>query len=317
MTYKLTFNATSVNQNNLVKCLDPSLRAFYLNEELGLLNLIGKYRDSLGEKEIIFCTLKTEGELIASCILIESKLSLNGLKLPVFFLTQVVTEEKFRMMGYLNLLLQKVEVLSRQKKINILLVIARRAVTDLYWKFDFKGFSHFPEYNSKLTNNLTSINSFKIANFEDLEMLTKAYLRGVSNSNCKVIRSKLFWQSIIKNQTESTYKVLIPKDKQNRNYLILEDGVLIEASSGGGHQNLVDLFGTTESLLNKIKLDSFHPISNYLPSDKWQYTERFEPREGHLYKLLDTLPKVVETYFTEISKEFGNTRLEISPLDQW
>ena len=116
MTYKLTFNATRVNQNNLVKCLDPSLRAFYLNEELGLLNLIGKYRDSLGEKEITFCTLETEKELIASCILIESRLNLNGLKLPIFFLTQVVTEEKFRMMGYFNLLLQKVEELSRQKK---------------------------------------------------------------------------------------------------------------------------------------------------------------------------------------------------------
>ena len=317
MTYKLTFNATRVNQNNLVKCLDPSLRAFYLNEELGLLNLIGKYRDSLGEKEITFCTLETEKELIASCILIESRLNLNGLKLPFFFLTQVVTEEKFRMMGYFNLLLQKVEELSRQKKINILLVIARRAVTDLYWKFDFKGFSHFPEYNLKSTNDLISINSFKIASFEDLEMLTNVYLRSIENSNCKVMRSKLFWQSIIKNQTELTYKVLIPKDKQNRNYIILQDGVLIEASSGGEHQNLIDFFVATESLLKQIKLDSFHQISNYLPSDKWQYTERFEPREGHLYKLLDTLPKVAETFFEEISKEFGDVRLEISPLDQW
>ena len=86
--------------------------------------------------------------------MIESHLNINGINLPVFFLTQVITEEKFRKMGYFSLLLEKVEELSRQKQVNILLVIARRAVSDLYWKFGFKGFSHFPEYNSKLTKKL-------------------------------------------------------------------------------------------------------------------------------------------------------------------
>lgn len=317
MTNKIIFNVTRVDQTNLVNCLKPSLSAFYLNKELSLLNLVRKYSDSLGEKEILFCTLETEKELIASCMLIRSNLNLNGLNIPIFFLTQVVTEEKFRRMGYFGLLLQKVEALTRQKKVDILIVIARRAVTDLYWKFNFKGFSHFPEYNLKSTVELPSINSFRTANLEDLEMLRDAHSRSINNSNCRIIRSKLFWQSIIKNQSEVTCEVLIPIDKRNRNYVILQNGALVEASSGGDHQNSDTFFVETESLLKPIKLDRSHPISSCLLSDKWQYKERFEPKEGHLYKLLGTLPKVAKIFFEEITNEFGNERLEISPLDQW
>ena len=90
-----------------------------------------------------------------------------------------------------------------------------------------------------------------------------------------------------------------------------------KASSGGDHQNSNNFFVETESLLKPIKLDRSHPISSCLLSDKWQYKERFEPKEGHLYKLLGTLPKVAKIFFEEITNEFGNERLEISPLDQW
>jgi hypothetical protein len=94
----------------------------------------------------------------------------------------------------------------------------------------------------------------------------------------------------------------------------VQNGVLIEASSWEDSQNL---FVKIESLLTQIKLDSLHPISKCLDTDKWKYSERFEPKEGHLYKLLNTLPRSVEIFFDEIAKEFGKARLEISPLDQW
>jgi len=317
VTHKISFNSIRVDQNNLVKCLEPSQREFYLNQELRLMSLISKYRESLGEKEILFCKLETENELIASCVLVESTLNLHGLDLPIFFLTQVITEEKFRRMGYFALLMRKIEALSRQRNRNILIVIARRAVADIYWKFNFKGFSHFPEYKLKSNIKLPSSNAFKIADLENLEILRDAYWRSMNNSNCKIVRSNYFWESIIKNQSKLNYKVLIPIDKQNRNYFILQNDELIEASSGGDQQSLSDFFVETRGLFNKIKLDRFHPISQYLPSDNWEYNERFEPKEGHLYKLLGTLPSVAETFFEEIAKESGNARLEISPLDQW
>jgi len=317
MTYKLLFNTTRVNQNNLVKCLEPSLRAFYGNEESRFNNLVFKYLSAISDKEITFCSLEIENELIASCLLVSSSLKLNGLNLPIFFLTQVVTEKKFRRMGYFALLLQKIEEFSRQKKRNILIVIARRAVTDLYWKFGFKGFSHFPEYNLKSSLKFPTLNSFNIASNKDLEILRYLHLQSVNSSNCKIARSKLFWQFILKNQSELNCKVLIPKDKMNQNYFILQNNVLIEASSRGDHQNLSSFFIETRNLFNQVKLDRFHSISRDLSLDIWDYTERFEAKEGHLYKLLDTLPKGIEYFFKEIARESGTVRLEISPLDQW
>ena len=317
MMYKTTFSAIRVDRDNLNKCLDPSLRVFNSNQELWPENFIGKYSNFLEEKEIVFCTIENEKEIIASCILVESYLNINGINLPVFFLTQVITEEKFRKMGYFSLLLEKVEELSRQKQVNILLVIARRAVSDLYWKFGFKGFSHFPEYNSKLTKKLLIGDKFRLADLGDLEILRNIYSSSNDNSNCKVIRSKLFWQIIITNQSELTYEVLMPRDKKNRNYIVLQNGVLIESSSWEDTQNSIDLFAKIESLLTQIKLDKLHSISKYLVTGKWQYSERFEPKEGHLYKLLNTIPSSAEIFFDEIAKEFGNARLEISPLDQW
>ena len=314
MIYKTTFSTIRIDRNNLTKCLEPSLRVFNSNHELWSENFIGKYNNFLDEKEIIFCTLENEKELIASAILVESHLNLNGVNLPAYFLTQVVTEEKFRKMGYFSLLLEKVEELSRQKKVNILIVIARRAVSDLYWKLGFKGFSHFPEHNLKLTKKLLIEDTYRIADLEDLETLRNIHLSIAGNSNCRVIRSELFWQIIITNQSELTYKVFMPKDRQNKNYVIVQNGVLIEASSWEDSQNL---FVKIESLLTQIKLDSLHPISKCLDTDKWKYSERFEPKEGHLYKLLNTLPRSVEIFFDEIAKEFGKARLEISPLDQW
>jgi len=220
-------------------------------------------------------------------------------------------------MGYFELLLQKIEAFSRQKKRNILIVIARRAVTDLYWKFGFKGFSHFPEYNLKPSLKLPTRNLFNIASTKDLKILRYMHSRSVNSSNCKIARSELFWQFILKNQSELNCKVLIPKNKMNQNYFILQNNVLIEASSRGDHQNLSSLFIETRNLFNQVKLDRFHSISRDLSSDIWDYTERFEAREGHLYKLLDILPKSIENFFKEIAKEFGTVRLEISPLDQW
>lgn len=314
MIYKTTFSAIRVDRKNLIKCLEPSSRVFNSNQELWSKNFFGKYYNFLDEKEILFCTIENENEMISSCILVESHLNINGINLPAYFLTQVITEEKFRKMGYSKLLLEKVEELSTQKHVNILITIARRAVTDLYWKFGFKGFSHFPEYKSKLTKKLLIKNVYRMANLEDLETLRNIHLNSSSNSNCKVMRSELFWQIVITNQSELTYKVYMPKDKQNANYVILQNGVLIEASSWENSQNL---FVKIKSLLTQINLDSLHPVSKYLVADEWQYSERFEPKEGHLYKLLNVLPRSAEIFFDEIAKEFGNARLEISPLDQW
>lgn len=314
MIYKTTFSAIRVDRDNLNKCLEPSSRVFNSNQELWSKNFIEKYYNFLDEKEIVFCTIENENEIISSCILVKSHLNINGINLPAYFLTQVITEEKFRKMGYLPLLLEKVEELSRQKQVKILITIARRAVSDLYWKFGFKGFSHFPEYKLKLTKKLFIKNVYRMANLEDLETLRNIHLNNSSNSNCKVMRSELFWQIVIANQSELTYKVYMPKDKQNANYVILQNGVLIEASSWENSQNL---FVKVKSLLTQINLDSLHPVSKYLVAEEWRYSERFEPKEGHLYKLLNVLPRSAEIFFDEIAKEFGNARLEISPLDQW
>lgn len=315
MMYK--FEYERITPSNILEFLDTSLNVFFTGNDVRAAEFLSKYKNSISHKEIYFCSLKIQTEIVTSCILIEAFIKLNNSTEKIFFVSQVVTRDKYRKKGFLRLLLFEVEKYSNSKGASILIVIARRSVSDLYWKMGFQGFSHFPEFNL-LENNfdLRSANLRQVDN-NDLELLREAHFYSLRSSNCRIIRSENDWLRIISNQSETSYTIWSLQGREVKNYAIFSGSTLIEASTIGSKSQLVKFYLEVIRNAKKIQLDRFHPISKYLNLELWTYSERFEPREGHLFKVLNNCSPVISNFLNSIILDSSRTRLEISPLDQW
>lgn len=311
------FKVERISNSNYEALLSDSRNVFYSKDQSGWIKFLERYSNASRYKEIQFCSLEVNKKVIASCTLIKSELNINGELVPFYFLTQVITAIGFRGKGFFRELLEKVEAFVLNSGVSILIVIARRAVSDLYWKLGFNGFSHFPVYTKKFFGDVNILEFFRPAVEGDLSNLHLSHLRSNQLSNSKIIRSETDWQRILNEQASGKHKILLLRNSLNRNYLITRDNRVIELSSYGSTKDYEEFFLKVQHCFSILDIGNNHPVSRYLDAKKWTYSERFEPREGHLLKIIGPISQKIECYLGESKEQFGKYRLEISEVDQW
>jgi hypothetical protein len=256
-------------------------------------------------------------EIVSTCVLVGGNILVNGHIFPMYFLTQVVTVDKYRGSGYFKQLLGDVEKYAISKGISILIVIARRAAGDLYWKLGFKGFSHFPEVVSLVPNSIEEFNNFREARVSDIERLMNIQSNSSLNLDGMLLRTDDDWKLILETQSRGTHEVFLPLGPETEGYVIIKDRIGLELGlykKTKFEQRFVeDLTGKLE----KMFIDRNNPVFAYLSASNWKYSERFEAKEGHLIKLISKAPIDLQRFIEEVTKANGLYRFKIDPVDQW
>jgi len=317
MREDLKFHYFKVNKANLMHALNPSIREFYENSEEKASTLCNRYQVTCSHKEIIHCTLKSNGMLLSSCILVSTVYSSENRNKKGFFLTQVVTEKGHRQRGLLKILLAKVEELCQSRDISLIFVIARRAAGDIYWKLGFQGFSHFPRFVNEKRSELQDKRGLRRANFDDLCSLQNAHRNSRYLSNLRIWRTDNDWWDLILLQSSSNYVIWVDSDDYCNNYAIYRNATLIEASSNLNPILNHKFFLNLEESSQEVLLDRNHPLTTYLSNKDWHYSERYEPREGHLFKIVGEDTSLLSSLSEGEILQKSEFRLEISPIDQW
>lgn len=254
---------------------------------------------------------------MSSCILVSTVFKLESGNKKGVFLTQVVTEKEYRNRGLLKVLLTKVEELCQSIGASLIFVIARRAAGDVYWKLGFQGFSHFPRFVNEKRNHFLEKKGLRRANFDDLWSLQNAHINSRYLGNMRILRTENDWRDLIHLQQSSNYTIWVDSKDYFNNYAIYRNSTLIEASSNFEPTENPEFFSNLEKSSQEVLLDSKHPLATYLTNEDWHYSERHEPKEGHLLKLVG----IDKSSFLSLSQEnsFQKTefRLEISLIDQW
>ena len=313
----LRFESFVMDSQNYIKLLKSSLGEFYAEDEIGASAFLSKYKTASSSTEIIHCKLQKELEEISSCVLVKRLILVDEYVIPFYFLTQVVTAEKYRGSGYVRMLLGEVEKLMISKGIPIMIVIARRSAHDLYSKLGFKGFSHFPEMVSIASNPTQAFTDFRQAGIQDIQKLHKINGKTSAYLNGRVQRTIEDWKLILDFQSESTYRVFLPLGESIESYIISKGRIGLEIGSISGMETDQDFLKSMLRNFEKFYIDKNNSLSKYFRETSWIYSERFEANEGHLIKLVSKVPSAAQMFFDEAIKVDGHYRLRIDPVDQW
>jgi hypothetical protein len=314
---KLRFEVIRMDSQNSFDLLKSSIEEFYANKVVNASAFLSRYKVASGLKEIYYCRLLNQIEEVSSCVLVSQTLLFNGNAIPFYFLTQVITAERYRGNGYFRKLINEVDGIVDSMGCSIIIVIARRAVSDLYSKVGFRGFSHFPEIVTIAPRPVSAFTDFRLAGIQDLEDLVSIHKISTSHLSGRVVRTLEDWKLILDYQSESSYRIFLPLGEDVGSYVIANEQVLLEiASRENLEANKRFLQGMARNF-GRVYVDRNNPLSQCFSKDIWKYDERFESNEGHLIKLVSKVPAEVQLYVDEVTKINGRHRLSIDFVDQW
>jgi GNAT superfamily N-acetyltransferase len=314
---KLSFEVIRMNSHNSFDLLRSSVEEFYNYEEVNASAFLSRYKTASGSKEIYYCRLLNQLEEVSSCVLVSQTMLLNGHVVPFYFLTQVITAKKYRGNGYFRRLINEVEGIVDSKGCSIIIVIARRAVSDLYSKVGFQGFSHFPEMVAIAPSPVSAFTDFRLAGIQDLDELVSINKISTSHLSGRVQRTLEDWKLILEYQSESSYRIFLPLGEDIGSYIIANEQVGLEVASRNNLESDKRFLEGMIRNFGKFYIDRNDPLSRYFSGDIWKYNERFEANEGHLIKLVSKVPTEAQLYFDEVTKVKGRHRLSIDFVDQW
>jgi len=312
------FGTILLDNKNYQELLNASINEFFSEKESSRLNrLLDKYKAASKHRKIHYCFLKIDSILISSCILVETQISFEGHSVLAYFITQVVTTKNYRGRGFVKQLIKEVENFSDKNNVSLLIVVARRAVGDLYWKLGFSGFSYFPEFTLKQPNISPPSNLFRPTYEFDLNQMERLFLKNSSNKFGQANRSRNDWTDILDLQSHDGYQFLTLIHHEKAGYIIAKDDVVLELVLNPESNYKLSLINELEKSYRRIIIDQFEPAAKFISNDKWVYNERFEAREGHLIKCLDNASTTTKDFAQEVTIKGGLFRLRLSLVDQW
>jgi hypothetical protein len=272
-----------------------------------------KYYSALGS--IKFIELYDSGEKIGHIALIKQKMLIHSQIFEVAFLTSVYIFPRFRRKGHVAALLSTAEKIAIEENCTASIIIARRAVKDMYSKYDYIGFSVFPTV--RLGND--QFKNFQISTSEvnlSFKQLNESYLNTYSSISGTLLRNDLYWDSIRYSVENGLYGFL--EDKQTNSYIITKNATAIEVA--GNIDMLTNLIN--QHSITQLLIPSDHAIFKKLIKLGGEFQFRKEPREGHLIKVLgcDSYAKEV---LTSLQHSYSSLKpndfkyMNILELNQW
>jgi predicted acetyltransferase len=265
------------NNSNIDEWLNLNFRLFDLAEARSQNMVRMKYYSALNA--IKFVELYTSGEKIGHVSCIRQRMYIGSVVSDVAFLTSVYIFPRFRDNGYLLPLLTAAEEIATTENCIASIVVARRAVKDMYSKYGYFGFSIFPS----VSMNQNILESRKTPTpFLNLESrgFNERYLETYLNINGTLVRNSMYWDSIKYAIKHGLFGLL--EDGSTKSYIVTKKSTAIEvAGSTEGLLNLVRTF-----CIKKLLISKDHPLFNPLMLLGGEYRYRPETTGGHLIKVL-------------------------------
>jgi hypothetical protein len=257
---------------------------------------------------------------IGHASVIKQEMYLNKAPVLIGFMTNIYIYPEYRGRKMLVHLISAVEKTSQDLKLAAIIVIARRQVKDMYYKFGYKGFGIFPEL--VLQHSYNQNIELKKQLFEFNLMATRqAYLATYSSLDGTVVRNDKYWNGIKKAIELGIYNFLEIKENNSYIYRISKDGTVLEVA--GDIELLPKLLEKTKERTFKIIHD--HPFFDFLLTIGGIYSFRPEQKEGHLIKIFSN-ERVLSNYLNGLvlDDQFNHTNnitkknaLNIIELNEW
>jgi len=257
---------------------------------------------------------------IGHASLIKQKMYLNNSLILIGFMTSVYVYPEYRGQKMLIRLISAVEKTSQNLQLAGIIVIARRQVKDMYYKFGYKGFGIFPEIILPKPYNQSIESGNQCSDFNLMDAI-QAYIFTYKCLDGTIVRNEEYWNGIKKAIELEIYNFLGVKENDRYIYRISKDGKVLEAA--GNLELLPKLLGKTRERSFKITHD--HPFFGFLSTIGGVYKVRPEPKEGHLIKilskenvLLNYLNRLVlDDQFNPTNDKTKKKTLNIIELNEW
>lgn len=265
--------------------------------------------------EIKYFEICESGEVRASFQLVYRQLKLSQTTVRACFLTQVIVTNRFRGQGLMGKIVEYADRQATADGAGVTFVVARRAARDLYAKFGFVGFSHFSKISLRETPESSSAMAREITTPKDtdLQNILSMYENSYSSLNFFFIRSVESFNGFLR---RPKFNIGISLDKSF--YFISSSSEVFEIGLNGKATNEEVIATLTIGGFDCLKLNRNHKIAQYAISRGMQFSERFELREGHLFRVHGINLNVSQRKELEGFIQFpGNQIAEILEIDQW
>jgi len=263
--------------SNIDEWLNINFKLFNLSD-IHIQNMVRlKYYSA--ENAIKYVEMYDSNEKIGHIAYIKQSMYLGSIAREIAFLTSVYIYPKFRNNGYLLPLLTAAEEFAKSEQNVASIIVARRAVKDMYSKYGYFGFSVFPSVslnqhllkNRNLSTPVLALSS---------KQLDEIYIQTYLNINGTLRRNLLYWESIaygIKHRLIGLFK-----DISTESYILTKNSTAIEIA--GNTENLMELIHDCD--VKRFLISRDHPSFKMLMNLGGEYSHRPEPKEGHLCKVL-------------------------------
>jgi hypothetical protein len=257
---------------------------------------------------------------IGHASLIKQKMYLNNSLILIGFMTNVYVYPEYRGQKMLVQLISAVEKTSQSLKLAGIIVISRRQVKDMYYKFGYKGFGIFPEIILHQSYNQRIESTYQFSDFDLMDTM-QAYISTYKCLDGTMVRNEECWNGIKKAIELKIYNFLGVKENNSYIYQISKEGKVLEVA--GNLELLPKLLEKTRERSFRITHD--HPFFDFLSIIGGMYRVRPEPKEGHLIKilskesvLLNYLNRLVlDDQFNLINDKTKKKTLNILELNEW
>jgi hypothetical protein len=272
----ISIKVLQANNSNIDEWLNLNYKLFNLVDARSQNMVHKRYYSALDA--IKFVELYTSGEKVGHVSCIRQRMYIGSVLSDVTFLTSVYIFPKFRGRGYLLPLLTTAEELATAEKCIASIVVARRAVKDMYSKYGYFGFSVFPSVSLNQNELENRKSPAPLLNLER-KQFNESYLETYLNINGTLVRNSLYWDSI-KYAIEQGLIGLL-EDISTKSYILTNQFTAIEiVGSAEGLVNLLRNYCIEQLLISKD-----HPLFQTLMLLGGEYRYRPEPTGGHLIKV--------------------------------
>lgn len=301
------------NNSNIDEWLNLNYKLFNLVDARSQNMVRKRYYSALDA--IKFVELYTSGEKVGHVSCIRQRMYIGSVLSDVTYLTSVYIFPKFRGRGYLLPLLTTAEELATAEECIASIVVARRAVKDMYSKYGYFGFSVFPSVSlnqSALENRKSPALPLNL----ERKQFNESYLETYLNIDGTLVRNSLYWDSI-KYAIEQGLIGLM-EDISTKSYILTNQSTAIEIV--GSAEGLVNLLGNY--CIEQLLISKDHPLFKTLMLLGGEYRYRPEPTGGHLIKVFHENSDVGKLLLSLKLTDSNLADIEFKPmnlleLNQW
>ena len=278
--------------------------------------ITSRYQVLVEEKNLWAVNLYDKRDPIGSAVVCRRMVVSDLNLIKVNFHSQINIEPKNRGKGYLSKLITGLDQIDRDTESGVSIVIARKAVGDLYFKYGYVVASKFSIV--EIEGIFSCVSNIEIIP-PRIDRIKVAYEFSYKNQYSYFFRSEELWQGILQNFPSNNLQISSGTLNGSYWYFIVSSGEIVELAC----EDLETFPGIVDYLIsigmNKLRINDKHPAYKYLLARKGVLRVRPEYREGHMLKINTQTSSDFDKKRNQLvlSNLIETMNLDILLLDHW